>query len=112
VSTYRAGPGGAVYRADQLIGIMSTAEDGALVVELLNTRERLAARQADLPQSCQDANGEACPPHRCEISGPHYVTHPEVKLLPTEVESLPMGAAVKYCDPPHRECQGKAGCQL
>lgn len=79
MSTYRTGRtlGRTIYRDDRLIGVMDTAEDGALVVELLNTRARLAGRQADLPQSCQDANGEACPPHRCEISGPHYVTHPE-----------------------------------
>jgi hypothetical protein len=81
--TYRTGRslGRTVYRDDKLIGVMDTAEDGALVVELLNARERVLAapprRAEHLPQQCQDAAGVTVPPHRCQVSGPHYVSPPE-----------------------------------
>ena len=59
MNRYRTGRhlGRTVYRDDRLIGVMDTAEDGALVVELLNARERVQvarARNAD-----EDRNARA-----------------------------------------------------
>jgi hypothetical protein len=69
--------------ADEVIGVMDTFEWGARVAEALNAQARAfsswgqqtQAQDASIPQSCQDESGEACPPDRCTLTGPHYVTH-------------------------------------
>jgi hypothetical protein len=87
--TYRVGRrlGRTIYRMagdrpsdqDQLIGTMDTPELGALVVGALNAQERMTmVVRSVTARSCQDANGEACPPDRCKIDGPHYVDHSQV----------------------------------
>ncbi len=65
--------------------MMASSHDAVMVVEALNSRERVLAgrgtsdpvpprRDMSIPQSCQDSNGEACQPGDCVLNGPHYAT--------------------------------------
>lgn len=97
MSSYRTGRslGRTIYRDNFLIGIMDDPADAGLVVELLNTRERVLAvqgtsdrsprkeqlvgvdplqRDMSVPQTCQDSEGNPVDSPDCEVLGPHYVT--------------------------------------
>jgi hypothetical protein len=70
-------------RTDVQVGTMDTPELGRLVALALNTmnamvrgRAEVPPRDSSVPQSCQDANGQACAPDRCELNGPHYASLP------------------------------------
>jgi len=81
--------------ADEQVGTMDTAFLGRAVVEALNAfPDELASVlrhltvSGEVPEAwdlsihagqCQDADGEVCPPDRCEVDGPHWPTHPPME---------------------------------
>lgn len=79
---YRA-DGHHIYDGGTLIGLLDTPELAAAVADALNARLWVLSRPGrnlDLPQTCQDADGNEVEPADCAVNGPHYVKHPDVEL--------------------------------
>jgi hypothetical protein len=103
VVTYRVGGklGRTIYRNDELIGIMDTREDGALVVEALNARERVLAGSSQARGRAEVPSGPAtCGRvglHDCGITGTYHshdsgypqVRGPAEEVPPSEPVLLP-----------------------